>query len=72
MDILILTKQTKPKEQERMINMSLFGNIVEEVKNFMIDLQDEIDMKNAEPLTNEEKARINSAYDWRCIGMEEE
>lgn len=52
--------------------MSLFGNIVEEVKNFMIDLQDEIDMKNAEPLTNEEKARINSAYDWRCIGVEEE
>lgn len=52
--------------------MSLFGNIVEEVKNFMIDLQDEIDMKNAEPLTKEERDRINSAYDWRCIGVEEE
>lgn len=52
--------------------MSLFGNVVEEVKNFIIDVQDEIEMSKAEPLTKEERDRINSAYDWRCIGLEED
>lgn len=76
MDILIVTKQTEPNLNKRKVkkvnDMSLFENVVEGVKNFIIDLDDEIDMKFAEPLTKEERDRINSAYDWRCIGLEED
>lgn len=52
--------------------MSLFGNVVEEVRNIIIDIKDEIEMSKAEPLSDEERYRINTAYDWRCIGLEED
>ena len=47
-------------------------NIFEEVKDFVIDLKDEIDMSREEPKSLEEQYRIASAYDWRCVGLEEE
>ena len=50
----------------------MFDSIREGIKNLAIDIKDEWDMAHAEPLSQEEKDRINSAYDWRCIGMEEE
>lgn len=55
-------------KKRRDVNMSIF----EGIKNMIIDIKDEIEMSKAEPLSDEERDRINSAYDWRCIGVEEE
>ena len=40
--------------------MSLFGHKIEEVRNFIIDIKDEIEMSNAKPLSKEELDKINS------------
>ena len=50
----------------------MFNNLIEGIKNLAIDIKDEWDMCHAEPLTEEEQDRYNSAYDWRCIGREDD